>query len=339
MIVTPKDNKELYYRLIAMWVVCEAFAGGILHAAKVPFAGMVVSGLAVSCIIFIAYFIPSKTNILKATVTVVVFKLMLSPYAPPTAYIAVFFQGVMGQILFRNQRYFRLSALVLSILALTESAVQRLLVLLIVYGKSFWLATDEYLNKLVGSGNTHYSLLLACIYISIHSVAGLVIGIYAVRLAKRTERSCEAHPELLIPKQLEDTMVATTPRKKFKVKWLFVMIWLTLIVVFFHAYADPTHAILPSGETLKILLRSLLIVLTWYLVLVPLIMRMVRAKMDAIKNEQHLPIKEIMYLLPGIKNIFMQSRSLSASQKGLGRLKLFLKMVTVNILTGRSGKV
>jgi hypothetical protein len=335
MIVYPKDNKDLYYRLIALWVVCEAFAGGIMHAAKIPFAGMVVSGFAVTCIIFIAYYLPSKTNILKATIIVAIFKLMLSPYAPPTAYIAVFFQGLLGQLLFRNQRFFRLSALILSVLALTESAVQRLLVLLIVYGKSFWKAADEYLNKLLGSDHKNYSFLLAGIYILIHAIAGVIIGIYAVRLAKNAESRVADQPELLIPEQVQEPVITGAPVKRKKIKWMFIMIWLALIAIFIHAYADPKHAILPSGETGKILLRSALIVLSWYLVIAPLIMRFIRAKMNALKEKQHLPIKEIMDMLPRIKNIFMQSWALSASLKGLERLKLFLKIASVNILAGR----
>src|SRR5688572_9488138 len=99
MIEDKISNSALYYRLVAFWVVCEAFAGGIMHAAKIPFTGMVVSSLAVTSIALIAYFIPTKSAILKATIIVAFFKLALSPHSPPTAYIAVFFQGYLGYIL------------------------------------------------------------------------------------------------------------------------------------------------------------------------------------------------------------------------------------------------
>src|SRR5687767_5786888 len=102
-------NATLYYRLVALWVVCEAFAGGLMHAAKIPFTGMVVSSLAVACIMLIAYHVPSRSAILKATVTVAFFKLLLSPHSPPTAYIAVFFQGYLGYLLFNHRKHFLLS--------------------------------------------------------------------------------------------------------------------------------------------------------------------------------------------------------------------------------------
>src|SRR5687768_16638237 len=100
------DKEELYYRLVSLWIVCEAFAGGILHAARIPFTGMMVSSLSVTCISLIAFFVPSRTAILKATIIVAFFKLMLSPHSPPTAYVALFFQGYMGQLLFINRKYF-----------------------------------------------------------------------------------------------------------------------------------------------------------------------------------------------------------------------------------------
>src|SRR5687768_5451737 len=124
------DN-NLYHRLFALWVVCEAFAGGIMHAARIPFTGMIVSSLGVTCIILIAYYIPSRTRIIEATIIVASFKLLLSPHSPPTAYIAVFFQGYMGQLLFMSNRHFKVKAIVLAVLSLVEASIQRILVLLI----------------------------------------------------------------------------------------------------------------------------------------------------------------------------------------------------------------
>ncbi|MEO5990886.1 MAG: hypothetical protein ABIP68_04565, partial [Ferruginibacter sp.] len=73
------ENRKIYYRLIALWAFCEGFAGGIMHITKIPFAGMFVSSLAVLCIILIGFFVNARA-ILKATVIVAIFKLMLSPH-------------------------------------------------------------------------------------------------------------------------------------------------------------------------------------------------------------------------------------------------------------------
>jgi hypothetical protein len=47
-----------------------------------------------------------KGSYYKSTIIVGIFKMMLSPQAPPPAYIAVFFQGLMGELLFWKKRFF-----------------------------------------------------------------------------------------------------------------------------------------------------------------------------------------------------------------------------------------
>src|SRR2546423_1443002 len=95
-------NKQIYYRLITLWVLCEATLGGIIHAARIPVSGLIVGSCAVICICLIAFYVPERGAILKATVTVAIFKMMLSPQTPVLAYTAVFFQGVIGEALFFN---------------------------------------------------------------------------------------------------------------------------------------------------------------------------------------------------------------------------------------------
>ena len=41
---TKAAEKQLYYRLISLWVICEAFAGGIMHGLKIPFITPVPDG-------------------------------------------------------------------------------------------------------------------------------------------------------------------------------------------------------------------------------------------------------------------------------------------------------
>src|ERR1041385_8287233 len=97
----------IYYRLIGLWVLCEAMLGGIIHAAKIPVSGLIVGSCAVVCICLIAFYNSTKGAIIKATIIVAVFKMILSPQAPPLAYLAVFFQGIMGELLFGKRKFYR----------------------------------------------------------------------------------------------------------------------------------------------------------------------------------------------------------------------------------------
>ena len=330
-----QHNKELYYRLIALWVVCEAFAGGIMHAAKIPFTGMIVSSLAVTCIILIAYYVPGKTNIIRATVTVAVFKLMLSPHSPPTAYIAVFFQGCLGYLLFCGRRHFTLSAIILSVLALVESAIQRLLVLVILYGNTFWHAVDIYIKKLLGGENRNYSFMIASGYVFLHAAAGIFVGIYAARLVKRSDKSRSQNALFLLSKNLSDVSEESNGKGKRKFRLLYIFLWLLLLLLFAQAYTDPMHAALPKNDAIRILFRVVLILLTWYLIFAPMIMKFIRLRLNSTRIKRQTEVNKIMQLLPGTKYIFKQSWLLSKSKKGIGRVKLFLKILLINILSER----
>ena len=55
----------IYYRLIALWFLCEAIMGGIIHAAKIPVSGLIVGSCVVVCICLIAFYNPAKGAIKK----------------------------------------------------------------------------------------------------------------------------------------------------------------------------------------------------------------------------------------------------------------------------------
>lgn len=327
-------SKPVYYRLIALWVICEAFAGGIMHAAKLPFTGLIVSSLAITCIILIAYYTPTRSAILKATIIVAIFKLMLSPHSPPTAYLAVFFQGLMGQLLLSNKRYFNVGAVILAVLSLVESAIQRILVLVIFSGTDFWKALNEFIKKTIGAKElTDYSFKLAIGYLIIHAVIGIIVGIYATKLARSSESWKGRYPGLLIEK--EDSVSAIVIKKnnnRRKIRLAFVFILIALIALYVQAYIDPKHAVIPSNIIVNILLRSILILLVWYLILGPVIMFLIKRSLRMQQQKYKNDINEVMALLPQIKHIFKQSFKLSENKNGFDRIKLFLKILLINVL-------
>ena len=162
--------------------------GGIIHGFKIPVSGLVVGSCAVICICLIAWYVPARGAIIKATLIVAIFKMMLSPQAPPPAYIAVFFQGLMGELLLRNKKYYRAACLSLAILALLESAMQRILVLTIIYGNDLWKVINDFIYSFGGQPGTDYSFFLISWYILVHLIAGVLVGIWAGFLPQRIAR-------------------------------------------------------------------------------------------------------------------------------------------------------
>ncbi len=347
------NQRQLYYRLIALWVICEGVAGGIIHGLNIPFSGMIISGGAVVCICLIGYFtggqknqrrsagqietarLPVKGAILKATIIVCIFKMMLSPHTPPTAYFAVFFQGFVGQILFVNLKYYKLSCILLGILALTESALQRVIILIILYGNGFWNAVNEFIKSLIHvKVISNYSLWLAIGYILIHSIVGLWVGLVAPKIIKQSLLWKNIQQEYLIADADVNKQFSVRPHeyKKKKLRKGLFIIWVILIFLFMQSFFKIGQPLLPPFKALQIFLRSILIFLTWYFFVSPLITIWIKKRLHDQKERSENDINQIVRLLPSTQNIFSKSWEFSASKKSLKRLRLFWRIVLVNTL-------
>ena len=327
-------DKQIYYRLIALWVICEAILGGIMHGFKIPFTGIFVSGAAVICISLIAYYVPVKGAILKATIIVAIFKMLLSPQSPPAAYTAVFFQGLMGQILFFNLKYYRVSCILLGMLALVESAVQRILILIIIYGNNFWKAVNDFINKLTHEQTiTNYSLLIAFGYIMLHAISGLIIGSFAGSIAWQSQFWRILHEEYVFADDVKQMKIyQTRSHSKTKIRTGFFIIWILLTALFFQSYFHVGKPLLPSYIALQILIRSLLIALTWYFIFSPAILYFMKKWLKKQKAKSQTDITQVMLVLPSTKYIIVRSWQLSAKRKGWKRLTEWCKIIVVNTL-------
>lgn len=328
-------NRDIFYRITALWVICEAFAGGIMHGIKLPFSGMVVSSLAIFCIILLAKYVPSGTAIIKATLIVAIFKLVLSPHSPPTAYIAVFFQGLVGQLLFLTNRFFTFSAIILAVLGLVESAIQRILVLVVLYGNDFWKAVNEFIKKVTGDKTiSNYSAMLAIGYIIIHAIAGILVGYFAARIVKNSGHWKNQMPQFFIleKKLPAELLISKTKKKRKKLQLVFIISWVLLLAFYIQSIADPANAFLPKDKVLQIVVRSALVMAGWYLFISPLIMAGIRKALLAKQANSREDMNSTMQLLPEMKMIFQQSWQFSREQKGWQRLKLFLKILLMNVL-------
>lgn len=328
-----QKDSGIYYRLVALWVICEAFAGGILHGIKLPFTGMIISSLAVMCIILIAWYVPRKGAILKATLVVAVFKLLLSPQSPPPAYIAVFFQGLMGQLLFYNRRFFKLSAILLAIISLVESAIQRIIVLLFM-GSDFWKAVNQFIQKLTNQKTLNsYSNLIAGGYVVLHAIVGLLIGIYFANLVKRSTGWQLSHPEFMIEVQDEKLFEPRKSKKRKRMRLVFIILWLILLSLLMQAYFDPKHSFITLNEITDLILRFVLILTAWYLFLAPLVMMLIKKILVSQRMKKKQEMNKVIEILPQTKYVFIKSWQLSSKEKGYNRLRLFFKILLINVLS------
>jgi hypothetical protein len=64
----------------------------------------------------------------------------------------------------------------------------------------------------------------------------------------------------------------------------------------------------------------------------PLVMMIVKRILRSKEQQYKTEVNEVMLLLPHTRHIFSQSFKLSENKKGFSRLKLFLKILLINVL-------
>lgn len=331
----------VYYRLIALWVVAEAFVGGIIHGFRLPVSGLVVGSCAIICVCLIAWYVPVRGAILRATIIVAIFKMMLSPQAPLVAYIAVFFQGLLGELLFRGRRHYRLICLVLAILALLESGLQRVLILTIVYGNDLWLVVNEFINKLTGQKVAfNYSLLLAGGYVFLHLVMGVLVGWWAGVLPQRIvqwsrdpgiARALPPTPAVI------PTRPATLQWRKLK-SFLFI-VWIALLLLYLQSYFRIGRPLLPTHVSLNILVRSIIIVLSWYFLVRPLVREWLGRWLQRKKGRVRADIQQVWQLLPGMQALAAQAWQQTANRGGWKRVAACSRLILAKAFAPQQRRV
>jgi hypothetical protein len=304
--------------------------GSIIFTFRIPVSGLVIGSCAVVCISLIAWYIPSKGAILKATVIVAIFKMMLSPQAPPPAYIAVFFQGLMGELLFWNRKYFRIFCVILAMLAMVESAFQRVIVLTITYGNDLWTAVNTFIKKLSGSDRlTDYSYFIILWYVLIHILAGILVGVWSGFLPQRIQLMGTLQKKYSVVTNNETIAIPGRKRKKIFRRLLFVT-WILLMAIYIQSFFRIGPALLPSAIVLKILIRSVIIVLTWYFLVSPVLKQLLHKWLQRKKQQSAEQVQQILNILPSTQGLMSRSWQLAAEKKGWGRIILCCKIILAN---------
>lgn len=323
------DYRRVRLRLTAAWALSEGLLGGLLHALKVPFTGLVVGSAAVICLCLLGWYRDRPGHILRATLVVLVVKAVLSPHAPLPAYIAVLFQGMVAEVVLRGRATHRLACVVLGALALVESAVQKLLVLTLLFGKTIWQAADAFLSSLLqqfGFVPAAYAERLAAGYVGLHVVVGLAVGWWAGRLVRLEVRGqkCEVPlgntAELVVPPSVP---LKPAPRWVWKAGWgavlLALLIW------------EP--AWLPRHDAVRLILRAGAVLVVWYWLLGPVLARWLRGWLARQRHHRlAADVDTVLALLPEMRALFRRAWRDSAGA-GAVRWLHFVRLATGRVVS------
>ncbi len=345
----PRQLNELYasstiWKITALWAFSEAALGGILHAFRVPFRGVFIGGSAAILISLLAFFSKEKGVILRSTIIVIIIKGIASPYTPLTAYLAVFLQGILGEVLFFNKKFFKVSAFVLGILVLLFSSMQKIIVLTVLFGNTLWDSIDQYgkaiISEFIANKETleiNLSYIIVGMYLGLHIILGMLIGTFAGRFPFKIIKIIH-HEKPEIDGFYSSFNNQVDPNKQKHKHWwqkptgyLFIILILGLIIL---SYLYPKAGSNKTMEVLIMVFRAIGIMIIWYFLLAPLLFKFLRKYLKKKQNQYSAEISKIVDNFPHFRKLVYHCWKNSSNEKGYIKIKYFVtQLVTLLLLT------
>ncbi|MFH1198010.1 MAG: hypothetical protein V1720_20070 [bacterium] len=329
-------------RLIALWGFTEATLGGISHLLRIPLTGLFIGSAAVIYISLIAQNSRNKSEILKATLIVILVKAFVSPYTPITAYFAVTVQGILGYLFFSISGFKKITAPIFGMAAITLSGFQKIIILTLLFGNTLWKSIDEFTFFVLKQFNfsdelpAGLSLIIIGIYLSLHMAAGLIAGVLSLRI-----------PHWFNSRQISNGLILSNyensldifNQKKFnkKERWWNKKSGLAIIVfgIVFVAlsFIYPQLGKNKAFDVLIMFARSIIITLVWFYLLSPLIIKWFKKFVSRKQYNYATEMNAVIELFPSFKNITAYVFNLVKNEKGLSRIKKFISTWFVLMLT------
>jgi hypothetical protein len=315
-------------RLTALWALSEAGLGGVMHALKIPFTGFFVGGFAVVLISIIAYFSDCNfKKIIQATLLVLLVKAGASPHSPVTAYLAVSFQGLIGATIFYLLKHNRYSCVLFGALALLESAIQKLLVTTLIFGKSIWQAIDIFMESILKdfhlTNEYSYSEIIIFIYVLSYLILGVYLGLVSASLPQNifTKKNYILNKFAQLPANEQQFKFAT---KKTKFKWLNYFLLLGFLVILF-LVADQ------FSKAMYIFIRSVVVMLFIFLVIHPIVILL----LNNFSKKRKGQIEIVTNQIDEIKKIVRPAYQISLQE--IGFFKRFYSFILALIILSLYG--
>ena len=163
----------------------------------------------------------------------------------------------------------------------------------------------------------------------LHIISGVLVGIWAGFLPQRIQLMGALQKKYSVD-TVDTTMHIPERKRKKKFRVVLFIIWIALIAIYVQSFFKIGPALLPSAMALKILIRSIIIVLTWYFLLSPVIKQLLHKWLQRKKQQSTEHVQQVLNLLPSTQGLMVRSWQLAAERKGLRRIVLWLKIILAN---------
>ncbi len=316
-----QNTRQLITKLTALWAVSESGLGGFFHAVKLPFSGLILGSFAVIIVTFIALNSEKKfRTIINATLLVILIKAIASPHSPFTAYIAVAFQGFVGALIyaFAKPNYF--SAVLYGIIALLESAFQKLLMLTVVFGENIWTAFSQFFQNLAQQFSfqaiENFPVAAVGIYAGAYFIAGIAAGFYGLTLPGKISSEAEKL------KTADILPSGFSPDRKKKNRKLSGLIFTGAILLFI------VTVFLLSGsvpKALQAILRTAAAILIIFAVVNPLFKYLIARWKTSAQSRKQNELNAVLHFVPEFRKNVNTAWNYAAAENGwLRKINRFL---------------
>lgn len=315
-------------KITALWALSEAGLGGVFHAIKMPFTGLIIAGVSVLFLTLIGRLSEGKyKQMISATLIVLIIKMLISPHTPPTAYFAVFFQGIIGFLIYTAFGMNRFSLVLFSVLALLESGFQKIITLTIFFGLSIWESIDSFYKYLDSEmsflPDLSGSQLLLLLYFGIYFLSALMFAWMTRKVISGLDGD---HSQLL--DDYQQYVFQSLPEKgKRKQKLigrrtrlvLFLLVIIGVLLLF-----NPEMG---WQRAIYVFVRSVVMIIVWYLVAAPLLKYLFERFLRKQKRRFTAELDFVLAFFPILKSIVYFVLKRNGRIRNFRTLRLFFNDV------------
>jgi hypothetical protein len=215
--------------------------------------------------------------------------------------------------------------MLLGVVTLVESAIQKLLVLTLIYGKSLWEAIDSFsiyvIKKMGFLGNIFSSTAVISIYLWLYALLGLVVGYIIYDIVRYLEVN-QGNVKYQIQAIEFDNEVGLAKKKRGRWRqWVIFGIFFALIAAYYF-FVKEGDAVWKNW--LYIFLRSAGILLLWYYIVAPIFKKYFSRFLEGKKHRVQAEVDETLTLLPYLRKVTKLAWKENENEKGLNKLRNFM---------------
>lgn len=171
----------------ALWGVIELTLGTVLHAAKLPFRGTLLTIVAVVLISISRSFVNYKGSILAISSVAASLKLITIPGFNITPFLAIMIEGIIGELVFSILSYNLISSLITGALILLYTLIHSFVMQGVFFGFGIYNVYLDLINSIGKSINYkgEISYLIVPIIVLMYILFGLFAGWFGWATANR----------------------------------------------------------------------------------------------------------------------------------------------------------